>query len=401
MKTILILLGSILLAAFFVLMRKEPEKITKPESVATVEICVAEAKDEVVNVYTQGTVEPRTSSTLISKVSGEILSVAPVFYTGGFFKKGDVLLELDPIDYEVALTSAESSLAQSRLSYLQEQAQSAQAKKDWENMGMKGSPSDLTLRIPQLKKAEAAVQSAEAILKQARKNLKDTKIVAPYDGIVTGKKADLGQYVTAGSTLGTIDAVDSAEIRLSVKESDLKYLNLPEKLNVSFDDWAKVELKGTYHGEEISREAQLVRTEGTIDSSSRLIYLVARLNDPYAINSSKKALPYGMFVNATIKGHTYKQLVKLPRYALKGTDTILVVDKDNRIDIRKVKVLKTDADYVYLTSGIKDGEHVCLTALEFVVQGLKVSDVNDLGKTTSEESTTENASNVDLNKEAK
>jgi RND family efflux transporter MFP subunit len=380
MKAFLILLGSIALAVLFVLMRKEPEKIVKPESIATVEICTAEAKDETIQIYTQGTVEPRTSSTLVSQVSGEILSVSPSFYTGGFFRKGDVLLEIDPIDYEVALTTAESTLAQARLSYMQEQAQSDQARKDWENMGMEGEPSELTLRVPQLKHAEAAVKSAEASLKQARKNLSNTKVIAPYNGIMTSKNVDLGQYVTTGNSLGSINAVDAAEVRLSVKESDLKYLNLPEKLNVSFDGSSSVELSGSYSGKNLAREATLVRTEGTIDSTSRLIYLVARLEDPYSLNCEQPVVPFGMFVSATIEGKAYTNVVKLPRYALRGMDTILVVDKDNRIDIRKVDVLKTDADYVYVADGIGDGERVCLTALEYVVQGLKVADINSMSK---------------------
>jgi len=109
-----------------------------------------------------------------------------------------------------------------------------------------------------------------------------------------------------------------------------------------------------------------------------LVYLVARLEDPYGLNSDVPELPFGMFVSATIEGHEYDNVVRLPGYALKGVDTILVVDEDNRIDIRKVTVLKTDADYVYVTDGVNQGENICLTALEFVVQGLKVADINKM-----------------------
>ena len=93
-------------------------------------------------VPAQGTVAPRTQTTLISQVAGQIIAVSPAFANGGFFEKGDVLLTIDPRDYEVAVAQAQVQVAQAKLRLAREEEEAEIAREEWKRLG-NGEPTDL------------------------------------------------------------------------------------------------------------------------------------------------------------------------------------------------------------------------------------------------------------------
>ena len=178
------------------------------------------------SVISEGTVRPRTESELVPEISGRVTSIAPSFAEGGFFEEGETLVEIDPFDYEQAVITARSQLAQSRLRLAQEEAEAEIAQREWNEIG-EGNPRALTLREPHLEDARASVAAAEANLVRAERDLDRAHIKAPYAGRVRRKNVDVGQFVTMGSSVATIYAVDLAEIRLPLPDVELAYLNLP------------------------------------------------------------------------------------------------------------------------------------------------------------------------------
>ena len=100
-------------------------------------------------VSSQGSVQPRTASQLVPEISGTVINVSPTFAVGGFFEEGDVLLEIDPYDYQQALITGQSQLAQARLRLAQEEAEAEVARREWEELG-RGDANALTLRQPQV-----------------------------------------------------------------------------------------------------------------------------------------------------------------------------------------------------------------------------------------------------------
>ncbi|HOO93724.1 MAG TPA: hypothetical protein PKX94_09655, partial [Opitutales bacterium] len=130
-------------------------------------IKVVEAFPEAVSfdVESRGTVEPHTETTLVAEVSGRVVEVSPVLCAGGVFEAGELLLRLDDGDYRASLMGAEAEVARCEVKLLQEKALAEQALRDWTALGR--DPADagiLVLREPQLKEAEADVQSAQATL---------------------------------------------------------------------------------------------------------------------------------------------------------------------------------------------------------------------------------------------
>ena len=324
----------------------------------------------------QGTVAPRTQTTLISQVAGQIIEVSPAFANGGFFEKGDVLLTIDPRDYEVAVAQAQVQVAQAKLRLAREEEEAAIARDEWKRLGS-GEPTDLVLRKPQIGEARATIAAAEGALMRANLNLERTQIRAPYPGRVRTKNADVGQYVNPGAPLGHIYAIDYAEVRLPIPDDQLAYLDLPLSFrnNPHHNSGPDVRFHATFAGREHTYMGRIVRIEGEIDARSGMIALVGRVDNPYhQRDSNTPPLAVGLFVTAEILGHHAENVVVIPRAALRGKNRVLVVT-GNRLYYRTIDILRADAEKVIVKSGLKSGEQLCVSPIDTVVNGMRVRTV--------------------------
>ena len=202
-----------------------PEVVTQVPTVAPpgVRVHLVTLETARLSVTSQGTVRPRTETQIVPEIAGRVTWVSPSFAEGGFFAEGDVLFRIDPFDYQQAIVSARSQLAESRLRLAQEEAEAEVAQREWEELG-RGDPRELTLRKPQLEDARASVAAAEANLVRAQRDLERADVKTPYAGRVRTKDVDIGQFVTVGTAVATIYSVDVAEIRLPLPDPELAYL---------------------------------------------------------------------------------------------------------------------------------------------------------------------------------
>jgi len=354
---------------------KQPERKDTTNQAIRVDAIPAQITSLNFSVFSQGSVQPRTETTLVAEVAGQIVSVSSNFISGGFFREGEVLLQIDPSDYQTGLLRAQATLAARKAQLSEQQARSDQALKDWTNLGRKGEPSDLTLRIPQLAEAKAGVQAAEAELQEAERDLQRTRIKVPYDGLVRNKKVDVGQYVTPGTPLGVTFAIDTAEIRLPLSNSDLAYLDLPSATRL--DKAHRVPVKLTTEGVGTGGEwqSEIVRTEGVVDVSSRVLYAVAEVIDPYGVlgQSSQRELKMGTFVKAEIQGLRADNVVILPRSVLQADNTVLVANAERKLEIRQVTVLRAEPRNVYISDGLEGGELVITTSMDAPIPGTRLA----------------------------
>ena len=308
------------------------------------------------------------------EIAGRVTWVAPSFAEGGFFEADDVLVRIDPFDYEQALVSARSQLAQARLRLAEEEAEAEVAQREWNALG-RGDPRELALRKPQLEDARASVAAAEAGVERATRDLQRAEIVAPYAGRVRTKNVDIGQYVRVGDALATVYAVDIAEIRLPLPDDELAYLDLPLSYRgVERQVQPDVTLRATFAGETHVWNGRIVRTESEIDSVSRMVHAVAEVEDPYAPgpNPNRPPLAVGMYVEAEIGGRTARDVAVLPRQALRGREQVLVVTPEDRLSFRTVDVLRTSTESVILRAGLQAGELVVISPLDTPTDGMQV-----------------------------
>lgn len=378
----LILVGASAGAALLYLNRPEPEQAVVEQKPLLVDVAEVDKQTITVAVRSQGTVSARTRTTLVSEVSGNVVEVSPQFEAGNFFDKGEVLLQIDQRDYRTALKRAEAAVASARSALALEKGRAEVAYRDWlkfsRDVNRTAEAEALAQRKPQLAEAQAQLDSALADLAQARDNLDRTTIRAPYAGMIEEKKVGIGQYVNSGTQLGTLFSVDTAEVRLPIPDNRIGYLNLTDG-----ETPARVTLTADMGDNTHQWEARLVRTEGVFDKSTRVLFAVAEVEDPYGLEKPRDMpLRVGTFVRARIEGRTFDDLVVLPRHVLRTGNRVWVVDSEERLINRQVKLLRTEGELAYVYEGLAEGERVCLSTVPNAVAGTRIR-ANSTVKTSS------------------
>jgi multidrug efflux system membrane fusion protein len=121
---------------------------------------------------------------------------------------------------------------------------------------------------------------------------------------------------------------------------------------------------------------RVVRTEGEIDATSRMIHIVARVDDPYRLTAEAEPtttpLAVGLYVEAEILGRTVEDVMVLPRRAFREGARVLVVAADHRMHYRQVEVLRWEHDVAIVRAGLRGGELICVSPIQSVVDGMRV-----------------------------
>ena len=363
------------MAAKAIVESREAPAPSAPEAVVplvrTVDMTTASVS---LSVEAQGSVLPRTQTTLKAEVAARIVRIAEGFASGGFFDEGEVLLELDATDFEANRQEALAGLRRAEARLAQEEADAEIALRDWVQTRGNVEPPALVAREPQLAEARAEVAAAKAMLEKAQRDVARTIVRAPYAGRVRTRDVDLGQFVDRGATLASIYAVDYAEVRLPVPDRDLALLDLPLGRRAGSAPGPEVVLTAEF-GRELHRwQGRVVRTEGAIDPQTRSVILVARVDDPYALGDAAQRPPLlaGMFVQASISGRRLEDAISIPREALRSGERVFVLSADDTLSIRSVDIVTGDADRVVLRAGVAAGERVIVSPVELPVDGMRL-----------------------------
>lgn len=360
--------GAMLLVKF------KTKAISKPSErkLPNVKVLNTKTSSHTFKIVSQGTALPRTTILLISEVSGKVVSVSDKFNAGKFFQKNDLLLEIDPRDYELSLAQARLKVAQADLRLQMEEKEATVSRKEWKLLNQ-GEPTGLQAREPQLAEARATLDAAKATEESALRNLDRCRIRAPFDGMVSKANVRPGQFVSAGIQLGEIFATDVSEVRLPLSTSDLSFINLPkpnEPLNI--DKAPKVILINKVGEESQEWIGSIVRSEENVDPINRMVYVVAKVDDPYSLKNNNKApLRRGTFLKATINGRTAKKIIAIPRTALRGKDRVWIAE-DGKLIYRKVKPVYLDENLAIISEGIDSNEQIIVSLLAGVIDGMGI-----------------------------
>ena len=319
-------------------------------------------------VDSQGTIAPRTESELVPEVSGRVLQVSPSLAPGGHFKKGDILLRIDDADYRTALSRARAAVQRSEAELELAQFEHDR-QKQLEDQKL-ASRSQFQQAARTLKVANAAYSEAYTALKQSERDLWRTELKAPFDGRVRSVRVDVGQFIQRGASIGTLYASDTVEVRLPVADRQLAFLNIPFGYQGDIDalDAPRVTLSAEFAGKKLIWEGTIVRTEAEIDAQTRMVNVVAQVR-----TNSDPLLSVGLFVAAEIQGREVDQVIVLPRAALRDNDRVLVVDDENRMYHRDITPLRLYEDKIIVQSGLLAGERVCVSQIQTVIDGMRVS----------------------------
>ncbi len=357
----------------------EPEPASDRPEPKPIEARVLELnrQDYQVLVPSQGLIRAHSQVTFTAQVPGRIRDINATFEEGAFFKKGDILLELDPVDFEVTLISAQAQVASAQLNLDQEEARAEQARLDWQDLGYKDEPSALVRREPQLKAARQALALAKAQEASAQRNLERSRVAAPFDGRVLTRAVGVGQTIGAATPLGEIFATDYSEVRLPVSTRRLADITLPEDTD---DPPLTVTLRdGLVENSSNEWTARILRTEGALDANTLELFAIARIEDPFGLRSEKAPLRVGQPVSAHLPGRILEDVFVIPRDAVSRLSRIRIVDPETmKLGTQYILPLHSDDEnIVFRSSSLKNGALLVLTRLVYAPDGGDVLVVRD------------------------
>jgi RND family efflux transporter MFP subunit len=366
-----ILVVGLLVTVMLVKLTKKPERKSPPPTRPLVTAFTVSTDLDPVRVESFGSVKAKRSVTVIPQVSGEIVHKSPNFEPGSHIKAGEVLLRIDDTDYVLAHETARSNVAQAEYNLALAQEEAVVSQREWERIGSDGldgattQPTALVLHEPQLKLAEASLAAAKAARNQAQVNLDRCTITAPFDGRVLAADVDAGQYLRAGTAIGTLYATAVAEVTVSVADEDLAWIQVG-------DDSPPVVVSARFAGAGHQWTGRAIRLGGAVDARSRLVPVVVEILDPYRRLGDRPALVEGMFVSVTFSTPPQSGSVVIPRTALRPGGDVWVVSPDGKLDIRPVQVARAGTDQAVISAGLAPGERICTSNLQYVTQDMQV-----------------------------
>jgi len=375
--SIIILFGAICLYLLSVALKKPPAKEQVVVLAPLVEVQQLEKKDIQMIVTGYGTVQAKVEVEIVPQVSGKVISVNPQFKAGGFIGAGQEILKIDPRDYSLAVQQAEAGVADAQVKLDMEKAEASVALAEWHQLHPGTEPdSPLVLREPQIRQAEAMLDSAKAALATAQLSLDRTSITLPLDVRIVSESVDLGQFCTVGQSIGSAYGVGAVEIEIPLQDKELRWFDTPDEEpatngNAKSSSGSEVLVKATFAGVENTWKGFVARSTGQVDTKSRLISVVVEVPHPFDGSDSKAPLLPGLYVEAKIQGNVLKNAFAVPRDAIRGSDEVWVVN-DNILHVKNLDIISTDKEYAYVTEGLSDKEAIVTSSLDVVVDDMAV-----------------------------
>ena len=321
-----------------------------------------------------GTVEPARDITLSPRVGGRIVDVSPHFVPGGRVQAGDVMVRIDPSDYENDLDQVRSELSQARADLAVEEGRQDVARQDLALLGDTVATQDrsLVLREPQLEAAQARVEAAEAAVDQARLDLERTVVRAPFDAEVLRRDVNLGSEVAPGAPLARLVGTSRYWVVATIPRAQLRWLDLPTAEGEA--PRARI-LDRTAWDEGEERVGRVIQVVGALEDRTRLARIIVEVEDPTGVASDaadgsapRPPLLIGSFVEVSVEGEALQDVVRIDRDLVRDDDTVWVME-DGALEIRDVEVVMRDRADAYVRSGLESGDRVVTTNLATVADG--------------------------------
>jgi RND family efflux transporter MFP subunit len=372
-SALLLLLLGIGGAMTIIALRPQVVTQTPKADVPVVSVILVEPQTITLSVHSQGIVTPRNEIDLVPEVAGKVIFLHADFVAGGFFKRDELLVTIDPRDYDVAIAEVQAQIAEAKRFVAMEEAQADQAHNEWKALG-DGEPSALAMREPQLAEARAKLKSAEANLALAKVKRSRCELRAPFTGRLQSKTIGLGQFIQPGDKIARIFSTDVAEIRLPLSTEQMSFLDLPLG---STRKGPSVSLSAQFAGTLHSWEGRIVRTEGSLDESTGVLYAVAEVAEPYRQKNNRPPLLANLFVQAEIAGKAVDNIFELPLVAMNASQEVLLVDKQQKLHIQRVEVLRTESDRILIKAGLKAGDRLITSGIDVPIEGMTATIAED------------------------
>lgn len=380
-----------------------------------------------------GRVEPKNSWQAIAEVSGKVIYRHPDLESGQLLAAGTLVLKIDPLQYQLKQAQALANVhsTQAQLTRLQQEQKNLNAslsieqervelveqeykrkfalkkKKLISNSDLEAQKQlllvqqkvvqDLTSALNLLpddqKVAEAQLSVNQALLKDAQRQLDNTRVLLPFDARIDDVNIEQAQAVSLGSVLFDVHSLGAVEVKAELSLQDAKTLMTTATSSPLQSTFPKVDDLGFEANismqigqQKFMWPAKLTRIAGSVNSEQATIgfYLAVDQNIKQSHVNDNPPLTKGMFVSAEIKGRESNQFL-IPEKALHGT-RVYVMDENKKLSIRPVDVLFRNKTGVAVKGNMKEGELLILNDLIPAISGMSLKTKSSAvknGKTTS------------------
>jgi len=367
---IAVVVAGVGVGVYFMTHKPQPPRRKPPETAPLVQVMNLQLSNQQVVVPVMGTVVPALEVSLKPRVSGQVTQVHPEWIEGGLVKQGDVLVGIDPSDYELALTGAQTQLDIARAELRIEQGQQDVARQEWDLLAMEEQASDrdreLALRQPYLQQRQAKVAAAEAQVQQATLSLERTRITAPCNAVIQSTDVEVGDQATPQTQLARLVGTDAYWVRVSIPVDELRWVHLAE------DDDGPPTAARIETGTGGIRQGRVLKLLSDLEPNGRLARLLVEAPDPLNLEASgepRKPLLLGEYVRVDLEGRFVNDVFAIPRTALRDGARIWLVDDEGRLRIETVDIVWRDTERAFVR-GLEPGTRLVVSDIAAPVDGM-------------------------------
>ncbi len=377
---LIVLIGAVAASAYLLAHKPRAERKATEAVIPLAQTVTLQSANHLTNIRAMGTVVASQIVNLSSRVSGEIIKRSNKFYPGGKVNEGEEMLRIDPEDYQLVVIQRKSDVVRAKNDLQLEQGRQVTTKKEYEltkkeyeqfGKPLKGAALDLILRKPYLRLARASVKAAEASLKKAELDLQRTSIYAPFNALVQSIHVARGSQVATATTLAVLVASDSYWIDVSLPTDQMRWIYIPQN---DADLASKVRISNNSGWpDQAFRLGRVKALRPDIETSGLMVRLVVEVSDPLSLkrsNTEKQILLLGSHLQLEIEGKELTEVFSIPRSALHDGNKIWILKQDGRLDIRKLEVVWSEHDNVFVREQLKNGERLIISNLAAPVQGM-------------------------------
>jgi RND family efflux transporter MFP subunit len=384
---LIILIVGIGVTVYMIKHKMKAKKTKTSERVSQVTVLEITKTTRKAVVFANGTITPAKQIQLKPQVSGNIIKISNNLLPGGFFKKGEVIAQIDNRDYLTKLATQKQVLANAKLVFEQEKARKEVAEKEWDILQKTVRTSDknkeLALRIPQFESAKAQVEAAKNAYKKALLDVERCTLKAPFNCTVLSESVDEGQFVSQASQVAVLAGTDEFWVQVAVPVDSLPFLNLPDNKGKG---GSIAVIKNDSGDFTVTKKGKVIRLLGDLTQGGRLAKLLVEIKNPlFSKSSNQKELPLllGSYVSVELHGKDIQNVAILPRKALRDIDGVVsgsnftegfvfLVDENSRLKYKKVKIVWRADEEVFVSEGLNDGDKVITSTIPIPVEGLKL-----------------------------
>jgi RND family efflux transporter MFP subunit len=322
------------------------------------------------SVSVLGTVRPAQQISLRPRVNGQVVEMSSKFIPGGMVSKDDLLLRIDPADFENAVSIRESEVDQAKARMEIEEARQRLAEKELELLkdSIDSANRGLVMREPQIASIKAEVAAAEAAVERAKLDLERTKIIAPFDAQVLSRSVNIGSQVGGANELGRLVGLDEYWVMAAVPIRSLRWVEFPNEEDELVGSEVTLRNPDAW-GDDVVRKGRVSRLIGSLDETTRLARVLVVVDDPLGRTDDEPTLILDSLLETEIKGKAMASVVRLNRDYIRGEEKVWV-RKDGKLEIRDVEIEFRDGEYVYVSSGLDDGDEVVTSTLATPAAGI-------------------------------